>query len=65
LAASLAHIGRLDEAHSALKAGLALDPSFTLSRFRAGMAAMSDGPRYLAWIEPAIERMRAAGVPEA
>jgi TolB-like protein/class 3 adenylate cyclase len=64
LAASLAQLDRLDEAHSALKAGLALDPTFTVSRFRAGMAAMSDDPRYLAWIEPAVERMRKAGVAE-
>jgi TolB-like protein/class 3 adenylate cyclase len=64
LAASLTQLDRRDEAHSALKAGLALDPSFTVSRFRAGMVAMSDDPRYLAWIEPAVERMRKAGVPE-
>jgi TolB-like protein/class 3 adenylate cyclase len=32
LAAALAQVGRLDEAHSAVKAGLALDPTFTVSR---------------------------------
>ena len=32
LAAALAQVGRLDEAHSAVKAGLALDPKFTVSR---------------------------------
>jgi tetratricopeptide (TPR) repeat protein len=34
LAAALAHLGRLDEARSATEAGLALDPNFTVSRFR-------------------------------
>jgi tetratricopeptide (TPR) repeat protein len=32
LAAALAQLGRLDEARSAVKAGLALDPKFTVSR---------------------------------
>ena len=35
LAAALAQLGRLDEAHSAVKAGLALNPTFTISRARA------------------------------
>ena len=36
LAAALAHLNRLDEARSAVQAGLALTPTFTLRRFRAG-----------------------------
>ena len=35
LAAALAQLGRLDEARSAVKAGLALNPTFTISRARA------------------------------
>ena len=35
LAAALAQLGRLDEAHSAVKAGLALNPTFAISRARA------------------------------
>ena len=35
LAAALAQLGRLDEAQAAARAGLALDPNFTLRRFRA------------------------------
>ena len=35
LAAALALLGALDEARAAAKAGLALDPSFTIRRFRA------------------------------
>jgi tetratricopeptide (TPR) repeat protein len=64
LAAALAQLGRLDEAHSAVKAGLALGPSFTVSRVRAARTARSDDPTYLAQLEPIFEGMRRAGVPE-
>ena len=37
LAAALAQLGRLDEARSAVKAGLALNPTFTISRARAAL----------------------------
>src|SRR5271166_6479221 len=46
LAAALALIGRLDEARSAVKAILALNPTFTVSRARASWTAMSDDPTY-------------------
>ena len=64
LAAALAQLGRLDEAHSAVKAGLALNPAYTISRARAAWTAMSDDPTYLAQLEPILEGMRKAGVPE-
>ena len=64
LAAALAQLGRLDEAHSAVKAGLALNPTFTISRARAAWTAMSDDPTYLAQLEPIFEGLRKAGVPE-
>ena len=64
LAAALAQLGRLDEAHSAVKAGVALNPSFTLSRARAHWTALSDDPTYLAQIEPILEGMRMAGLRE-
>ncbi len=35
LAAALAQLGRIDEAQSAVKAGLALNPTYTISRARA------------------------------
>jgi tetratricopeptide (TPR) repeat protein len=38
LAAALAQLGRLDEAQAAARARLALDPSFTLRRFRLNAA---------------------------
>ena len=64
LAAALALLGRHDEAHSAVKAGLALNPTFTISRVRNSWTARSDDPTFLAQLEPIIEGMRKAGVPE-
>ena len=62
LAAVLVRLGELDEARAAAQAGLALDPSFTIRRFRVG--ASSDNPTYLAKRERVYEGMRMAGVPE-
>jgi TolB-like protein/class 3 adenylate cyclase len=62
LAAVLALLGALDEARNAAKVGLALNPSFTLRRFR--LNASSDNPTYLAGRERLYEGMRLAGVPE-
>ena len=64
LAAALAQLRRLDEARSAVKAGLALNPSFSISRARAAWTAMSDDPTYLAQLEPILEGLRKAGLPE-
>jgi tetratricopeptide (TPR) repeat protein len=64
LACALAQLGRLDEAHSAVKAGLALNPAFTISRLRASWTAMSDDPTYLAQLDSFFEGLRKAGVPE-
>jgi tetratricopeptide (TPR) repeat protein len=63
LAAALAQLGRLEEAYSAVKTDLALNPSYTVSRARAAMTAMSDDPTYLAQLEPGLDGMRKAGVP--
>ena len=64
LAAALAQLGRLDEARSAVKAGLALNPSFTTSRARTAWTAMSDDPTFLAGLERQLEGLRKAGLPE-
>ena len=64
LGSALAQLGRLDEARSATKAGLALVPTFAVSRFRATWTGMSDDPTYLSQFEPILEGMRKAGVPE-
>ena len=64
LAAALAQLGRLAEAHSAVKAGLALNPTYAISRARALLTARSDDPTYLAQLEPIYESLRKAGLPE-
>jgi TolB-like protein/class 3 adenylate cyclase len=63
LAAALGNLDRLKEAQAGTQAGLALDPSFTIDRFRAG--ASSDNPIYLTQREHIYDGMRKAGVPEA
>jgi tetratricopeptide (TPR) repeat protein len=64
LAAALARLEELDEARAEAQAGLALDPSFTIRRFRDATNAQSDSPTFLAGRDRAIEGMRLAGVPE-
>jgi TolB-like protein/class 3 adenylate cyclase len=64
MAAALAHLGRLDEANSAVQTGLALNPAYTVSRVRAAWTARSDDPNYLAQLEPIFDGLRKAGVPE-
>ena len=64
LGAALAQLGCLDEAYAAAKAGLALDPAFSISRARAAWTAMSDNRLFLAQLDPILEGMRKAGVPE-
>ena len=64
LAAALAQLGRPDEARPAVKAGLALNPGYTISRVRAARTARSDDPTYLAQLEPIFEGLRKAGVPD-
>ena len=64
LAAALARRGELDEARAEVQAGLALDPSFTIRRFRDASNANSDNPTFLAGRDRGIEGMRMAGVPE-
>ena len=64
LAAVLARLGKLDEARAAVNAGLALDPRFTIRRYRDVTYANSDNPTYRAGRERLIEGMRLAGVPE-
>jgi tetratricopeptide (TPR) repeat protein len=64
LAAALARLGELDEARAAVQAALALDPSFTIRRFRDASNARRDNPTFLAGRDRVIEGMRMAGVPE-
>ena len=62
LAATLAHLGRMNEAQAAAQAGLALNPSFTITLWRA--TPPTDNPTYLAQRERFIDGMRKAGMPE-
>jgi TolB-like protein/class 3 adenylate cyclase len=62
LAAALALVNRHDEARRSAQAGLVLDPSFTVSRFRANAA--SDNAIYLTRRERVYDAMRQAGIPE-
>jgi TolB-like protein/class 3 adenylate cyclase len=64
LGRTLAQLGRLDEARSAVKAGLALNPAYSISRARAAWTAMSDDPTYLAQTERILDGLRKAGLPE-
>jgi hypothetical protein len=52
----------MNEAGAAIQAGLALDPNFTLRRFRVNVP--SDNPTYRAGTRRIYEGMRLAGVPE-
>jgi len=62
LAAVLGLLSAVDEARSAAKVALALNPSFTIRRLRAH--TFSDNPTYLAGRERTCEGLRLAGVPE-
>ena len=62
LAAALALVGHIDEARLATEAGLTLNPTFTISRHRAG--AQSKSQTFLAQRERLIEGMRMAGLPQ-
>jgi tetratricopeptide (TPR) repeat protein len=59
---ALARIGRLPEARSEARAGLALNPTFTIARFRSGVS--SDDPVVVADSERVIDGLRKAGAPE-
>jgi TolB-like protein/class 3 adenylate cyclase/Flp pilus assembly protein TadD len=62
LASALANLGKLDGAQAETRVGLALDPTFTIQRFRLGPE--SDSPVFLEGRERMIGGMRNAGVPE-
>ena len=62
LAAALGLQGSLDEARTAVMAGLALNPGFSIRRLRASNP--SDDPKFLAGRERVYQGMYLAGVPE-
>ncbi len=62
LAAALGQLGRIKEARAEAQAGLALNPAFTISRFRDG--AESDNPVFLKQRHNIYEGLRKACLPE-
>ena len=62
LASALAPLGDLDQAKAAVRGGLAVDPQFTIHRYRTNLS--SNDPTYLAGRDRVYEGMRIAGVPE-
>jgi tetratricopeptide (TPR) repeat protein len=62
LAAALARVDRLSEARAAVAAGLAVDPLFTVNRFRT--TTQSDNPIYLAQHQRVCDSMSKGGVAE-
>ena len=63
-AVALAQLGRLDEARALTRAGLAINPSFSLARARAHFTALSDNSTYLAQLEAILDGLHRAGLPE-
>ncbi len=62
LAAALAHLGRSQEAEAAVARGLAVNPAYSIERFRE--SSFGDEPRFLRQRERVYEGLRMAGVPE-
>jgi TolB-like protein/Tfp pilus assembly protein PilF len=62
LAASLVRLGKTEEARSAVQAGLALNPRFTVRAIRE--SGWSDVPAYVAGRERLVEGMILAGAPD-
>jgi hypothetical protein len=55
-------LGQLDQARAAAQAGLKLDPTFTIRRYRVNPP--SENPTFLLKRQRLYEGMRIAGVPE-
>lgn len=64
LAAALGQLGRVEEAHAAVKGALALNPALTISRARAIATAASDDLTYGVQSERLLVGLRKIGVPE-
>jgi TolB-like protein/class 3 adenylate cyclase len=62
LAVALARIGRLPEARAEVRAGLAINPAFTIARFRTSVS--SDDPALVTDWERYVDDLRKAGAPE-
>jgi hypothetical protein len=58
----LPYVDHVEDAREAARAGLELNPSFTIARVRSQTS--SDHPVYLAGRERMYEGLRLAGIPE-
>ena len=65
LASALAQLAQQSAADAATKAGLALDPAFTIRRARNMLTALGDNPIYQRQVERVFDGLRRASVPEA
>lgn len=63
LAATLAQLGRIEQARDAAKAGFALNPGFAIRRAQEAGAAL-DNPIYLTQRERVFDGWRKIGIPE-
>jgi hypothetical protein len=64
LASALAHLGRQEAARTAVRAGLALDPTFTIRRARLFLTSVRDNAIWQSQTERIFDGMHKAGVPE-
>ena len=64
LASALAHLGRQEAASAAVRAGLALDPAFTVQRACLWLTSLSDNAIWQSQVERLLDGMHKAGVPE-
>jgi tetratricopeptide (TPR) repeat protein len=62
LAAALALLGRVDDAKTAARGGLALNPQFTIARYERALPYLDSA--YIAGRQATIEGLRKAGLPE-
>ena len=62
LAAASAYLGRIEEAHAALAAGLVFDPGYTMARAQTDLPSLN--ATYLKQRERCIAGLRMAGLPE-
>lgn len=61
LAAALAHLGRIEDARTSVRAGLALDPNFSVAQFHR--SSPTDHPTCLMQRERIADGLRKAGLP--
>jgi hypothetical protein len=64
LASGLAQLGRLDDARAAVKAGLALNLAYSMSRHRALWTWVGNSQTFVGQLDLYFDGLRKAGAPE-